>query len=106
VRGLLEAKGKEQLKIEEKAWLKQRDAIKDPQKKLRFVYERAEALRLREQELESTQKRARPEMADGGCEIERKAAQNSGVASARFAIARPPPLSVSNDSKTLIWSTM
>ena len=60
MRGLLEAKGKEQLKIEEEAWLKQRDAIKDPQKKLRFVYERAEALRLREQELESTQKRARP----------------------------------------------
>ena len=58
MRGLLEAKGKEQLKIEEEAWLKQRDAIKDPQKKLRFVYERAEALRLREQELESTQKKS------------------------------------------------
>ena len=90
MRGLLDAKGKEQLKIEEEAWLKQRDAIKDPQKKLRFVYEKAEALRLREQDWNRPKKRARPEMTNGGCEIELKAAQNSGVASARFAIARPP----------------
>ncbi len=44
LRGLLDAKGAEQLKIEEEAWLKQRDAIKDPAEKLSFVQERADAL--------------------------------------------------------------
>jgi Lysozyme inhibitor LprI len=44
LRGLLDAKGKERLKIEEEAWLKKRDAITDPEEKLSFVMERIEAL--------------------------------------------------------------
>jgi hypothetical protein len=47
LRGLLDAKGKERLKIEEEAWLKKRDAIRDPGKKLLFVTERIEALQSR-----------------------------------------------------------
>jgi hypothetical protein len=44
LRGVLDEKGAEQLKIEEEAWLKQRDAIKDPAEKLSFVQERVIAL--------------------------------------------------------------
>jgi len=47
LRGLLDAKGRERLKLEEEAWLRKRDAIRNREQRLSFVTERIELLQSR-----------------------------------------------------------
>jgi uncharacterized protein YecT (DUF1311 family) len=51
LRSLLDKAGKESLRVEELAWLKKRDAIKNPQEKLEFTRARVNDLQDRTEKL-------------------------------------------------------